>query len=216
MGEVPVPSLLNGESFLVSWLLGSARKSGGFDHHQPQPLSLLDTQPYWKEDTNTRRLFPLKIPSHFASFLDVTFGDCSFRARLASINEETAVDTPCLVQDGWRLGSLDGQFGFFFPAWNWRTRCFWVGRHLTISMPSPKGRLFSCLVAGRWLSVLPPEIIWPDGWFPGRWFSHVAKWFFYKNWKCTHLLDWENLEWIAFYFQRPTIWELVRCGIILD
>ena len=23
---------------------------------------------------------------------------------------------------------------------------------------SPKGRLFACLVAGRWLSVLPPEI----------------------------------------------------------
>lgn len=63
-----------------------------------------------KKNTNTRRLFPLTFP-HFASFLDVTFdGDCSFRARLASINEETAVDTPCLVQDGWRLGSLDGQF----------------------------------------------------------------------------------------------------------
>lgn len=109
-----------------------------------------------KKNTNTRRLFPLTFP-HFASFLDVTFdGDCSFRARLASINEETAVDTPCLVQDGWRLGSLDGQFRCFFSGLKLKNSLFWVGRHLTISMPSPKGRLFSCLVAGRWLSVYFP------------------------------------------------------------
>ena len=89
--------------------------------------------------------------------------------------------------------------GVFFPAWNWRTRCFgWEG---TDGCPF----------------ISPDMAIWPYGWFPGRWYSHVLyKWIKYKNWKCTHLLDWENLECSCFYFQSPTIWELVRRGIIHD
>ena len=108
---------------------------------------------------------------------------------------------------------------FFFSGLKLKNSLFWVGRHLTISMPSPKGRLFSCLVAGRWLSVLPLK--WQYGRTDGFLdvdFSHVAKFIFflqelklYKN-----LLNWETLEWIAFYFQSPTIWELVCSGIILD
>lgn len=58
VGEVPVPSLLNGESFLVSWLLGSAGKFGGFDHHQPQQPSLLDTQPLKRRTPILDAFFP--------------------------------------------------------------------------------------------------------------------------------------------------------------
>lgn len=58
VGEVPVPALLNGESFLVSWLLGSAGKFGGFDHHQLLQPSLLDTQPLKRRTPILDTFFP--------------------------------------------------------------------------------------------------------------------------------------------------------------
>ena len=118
-----------------------------------------------KKNTNTRRLFPLTFP-HFASFLDVTFGDCSFRARLASINEETAVDTPCLVQDGWRLGSLDGQFRCFFFRLETEELVVLGGKALdNFNAFHERTSLFmSEMLADGCPSISPEMAIWPYGW----------------------------------------------------